>query len=168
MRRPRQRRHAAEHRKLRFSDGVIVNVANGAGATTVAVPNVVGLSIGTDGGRSRHYWCPALTATAEREQPDGASSGTVDQPEPGGWHRTVRSGSAVNVVIAVGALVPNVAGARGSRRRPHGRGTHGRFSTRRQQRDAAGIVLSAGSAGGNDQAPGTGVALTVPLGPPTC
>ncbi len=149
--------------QLRFSDGVIVNVANGAGATTVAVPGVVGL---TQAAAAAALTGAQFTVTSTNANSPTVAIGTVISQNPAAG--TLRPfGSAVNVVIAVGALVPNVVGATQAAAVDGltGAGLTVGSITTVNSATAAGIVLSQAPPAGTSQAPGTAVALTVSLGP---
>src|SRR6185436_20662921 len=129
----------------------------------VAVPNVVGLS--------QAAATAALTGASFVVTSTNANSATVaigniisQNPAAG----TLRPfGSSVGVVVAVGALVPNVVGlaqaAAGTALTAAGL-TVGSITTVNSA-TAAGIVLSQAPSAGTSLAPGTGVALTVSLGP---
>ena len=74
----------------------------------------------------------------------------------------------MNVVVSVGALVPNVVGATQANAATAltGAGLTVGSITTVNSATAAGIVLSQAPPAGTSQAPGTAVALTVSLGPP--
>jgi beta-lactam-binding protein with PASTA domain/Ca2+-binding RTX toxin-like protein len=149
--------------QLLFSDGVIINVANGGGATNVAVPNVVGL---TQAAAIAALTGADFVATSTNGNSTTAIVGTVISQNPAAGQ--VRPfGSTVNVVVSVGTLVPSVTG-----------GTQAAAATALaaagltvgsvtgiNSAAPVGIVLSQAPSAGTSAAPGTGIALTVSLGP---
>jgi beta-lactam-binding protein with PASTA domain/Ca2+-binding RTX toxin-like protein len=149
--------------RIQFADVTITAPGSGGGVTNVAVPNVVGLA---QAAAAAVLTGADFVVTGTTANSPTAAIGTVISQNPVAG--TLRPfGSSVNVVVAVGALVPNVVGLTQANAGTAltGAGLTVGSITTVNSATAAGIVLSQAPSAGTSSAPGTGVALTISLGP---
>jgi beta-lactam-binding protein with PASTA domain len=149
--------------QLQFSDVTIPAPGAGGGVRTVAVPNVVGLT--QTAATTTLTNADFVTTSSSANSPTVPIGNVISQNPAAG---TIRNfGSSVNIVVALGALVPNVVGASqtaGTNTLTAAGLTVGSV-TQQNNAAAAGTIISQSPASGTTVQPGSPVALAVSLGP---
>ena len=149
--------------RLQFADVTVPAPGAGGGVTRTLVPNVVGLTqaAATTALTNADF----VTVAASANSPTVAIGSVMSQTPAAGT--TQPFGTTVNIVVSLGALVPNVVGgtqaAAGTALTAAGLTVGAVTSVNNAA--VAGTVISQSPAAGTNTAPGTGVALTVSLGP---
>ena len=149
--------------RLQFAAVTVPAPGAGGGVTRTLVPNVVGL---TQAAATTALTNAAfVAAAASANSPTVAIGSVISQTPAAGTSQPF--GSTVNIVVSLGALVPNVVGgtqaAAGTALTAAGLTVGAVTSVNNAA--VAGTVISQSPAAGTNTAPGTGVALTVSLGP---
>jgi beta-lactam-binding protein with PASTA domain len=148
---------------LKFADVTVPAPGAGGGVTSTQVPNVVGLAQASAvTALSNAQFVAAATGANSTTVPIGV---VISQNPAAGTSQPF--GSTVGILVSLGALVPNVVGATqtaGTATLAAAGLTVGSV-TSVNNAAAAGTVISQSPAAGTSTAPGTGVALTVSLGP---
>jgi beta-lactam-binding protein with PASTA domain len=148
--------------RIQFAD-VTILLPSAGGSLTVAVPNVVGLAQAT--ATATLTGADFAVTSTIANSPTVAIGNVISQVPTAGTARPF--GSSVNIVIAVGALVPGVVGATQAAATAAitAAGLTVGTVTTANSATPAGIVLSQAPPAGTSAAPGTAIALTVSLGP---
>jgi len=149
---------------LRFSDVTVAAPGAGGGVTSVAVPNVVGF---LQAAAATTLTNADFTSSSVNANSPTAAIGTVISQSPAaGVNAAFHSNVALS--ISVGALTPNVVGLL------QGTATTAIITTAGltvggvtsiNNAAVAGTIISQSPVAGTNVAPGTGLALTVSLGP---
>jgi len=152
--------------RLQFADVTINAPGAGAGSTTVPVPNVVGL---TQAAAVTSITQASLVAIAtSANSPTVAVGSVISQNPAAGVSRPF--GSTVSIVIALGALAPNVVGltqAAATTAITTAGLTLGTVNLANSATVAAGSIISQSPPAGTTVAPGSPMTLVRSLGPST-
>jgi beta-lactam-binding protein with PASTA domain len=148
--------------RIRFADATVL-LPSAGGSVTVAVPNVVNLPQAA--AISVLTGADFTTTSTLANSPTIAIGNVINTTPLAGTQRPF--GSNVNLIVAVGALVPNVVGGTQAAATTAltAAGLTVGTVTQTNSATAAGLILSQAPSAGSNEAPGTAVALTVSLGP---
>jgi beta-lactam-binding protein with PASTA domain len=150
--------------RLQFGDGTIIPAPGaGGGGTTTIVPAVVGLAQAA--ASTAIVNADLTTAVLSTNSPTVAIGNVISQNPAAGQLRPF--GSTVTITVSLGALVPNVVGLSQAAANTAlaNAGVVAGSITSVNNAAAAGTVISQSPAGGTSVNPGSGIALTVSLGP---
>jgi len=149
--------------QLQFSDATVAAPGAGGGSTTTVVPNVVGFTQAA--AQTAIVNADLVAASVLANSPTVAIGNVISQNPAAGLLRPF--GSTVTITVSRGALVPNVVGLTQAAATTAltNAGVVAGSITSVNNAAAAGTVISQAPAAGTSVNPGSGIALTVSLGP---